>query len=81
MPVRLHTHLYYQTNKIGKVYSFEYTVLHAISQAGCFVDNHGSKELWTYITLTQKNIKGNSGIQSHYCENVILGHGWNELLQ
>jgi hypothetical protein len=52
-----------QLNKIEKVYLFvvhqnSKGVLHATSWAvmseGCFTDNHSLNELWTYITLTQK---------------------------
>jgi hypothetical protein len=35
-------------------------VLHAttraVTSAGCFIDNHGSNELWTWITVTRKQL-------------------------
>jgi hypothetical protein len=50
-------------------------VLHATSRAvtaaGYFDDNHGSKELWTCITPTRKGKKSSNAIQGHYCEPTI----------
>jgi hypothetical protein len=60
--------------------------------AGCFVDSHSSKELYTYITLTQKEINATvvskvivvHVISSHQEPTVVLVpivtitqvHGW-----
>jgi hypothetical protein len=41
------------------------------------LNNHSSKELWTYITYSKGMekattvSKGNNGIQGRYCDNVI----------
>lgn len=47
------------------------------------LNNHSSKELWTYITYSKGMekattvSKGNNGIQGRYCDNVIWGHCWS----
>jgi hypothetical protein len=45
----------------------------AVTSTGWFVDNHGSKGLWSL--LLERNNKGNNGIYGHYCD-VIRGQLW-----
>jgi hypothetical protein len=66
-------------NKVGNMYpsgamKFQRCCSHHITgriPAGSFIDNHGTKELWTCFTLIERNYNWNSGIQGNCCDPAM----------